>query len=295
MSTLSPHPGTSAPSAGIGRASSGQTSTPPSPGGHRLDDTERRRFDQEGFAVARGLFRAEEVTELRDEFMAMHAAGPIPGHFEPVADAHDVLRAYPRIMHPHQVNDVALRYLLDPRIGEILTDLFGEEPLAAQSMFYFKPPGARGQALHQDNFYLRVEPGTCIAAWVACDVIDRANGGLEVVPGTHRMDLFCPEDADPTVSFTREYVPPPPGLRPVPVDMEPGDVLFFNGSLVHGSGPNTTTDRFRRSFICHYVGRSSERISRFYRTLTMDGEPVVLDESVGGGPCGTEDVIAGPH
>ncbi|REF35389.1 phytanoyl-CoA dioxygenase PhyH [Thermasporomyces composti] len=214
MSTLPPQTGTSAPPADIGRAGSGQT--PASRRQHRLDDTERRRFDEEGFAVARGLFSAEEVAELRDEFMAMHAAGPIPGHFEPVPDAEDVLRAYPRIMHPHQVNGVALRYLLDPRIRDVLTDLFGEEPLAAQSMFYFKPPGARGQALHQDNFYLRVEPGTCIAAWLACDVIDRANGGLEVVPGTHRMDLFCPEEADPSVSFTREYVPPPPGLRPVP-------------------------------------------------------------------------------
>ena len=151
--------------------------------------------------------------------------------------------------------------------------------LAAQSMFYFKPPGARGQALHQDNFYLRVEPGTCVAAWIACDVIDRENGGLEVVPGTHRMDVFCPEEADEGLSFAREYVPPPPGLAPVPVDMEPGDVLFFNGSLVHGSQPNRSADRFRRSFIGHYVGRSTERIGRFY--------PTAVDER-GSGPAAGE-------
>jgi ectoine hydroxylase-related dioxygenase (phytanoyl-CoA dioxygenase family) len=162
-------------------------------------------------------------------------------------------------------------------------------------MFYFKPPGARGQALHQDNFYLRVEPGTCVAAWVACDVIDRENGGLEVVPGTHRMDLFCPEEADAEVSFVREYVPPPPGLAAVPVDMAPGDVLFFNGSLVHGSQPNRTADRFRRSFIGHYVGRSTERIGRYYDVLTMSGAPVPLPENEGAGPCGTEFEPAGAH
>jgi len=59
---------------------------------------------------------------------------------------------------------LALRYLLDDRLEDVLTDLFGEEPLAAQSMLYFKPPGAKGQALHQVNFYLKVEPGICIAA-----------------------------------------------------------------------------------------------------------------------------------
>ncbi|MFI6789146.1 phytanoyl-CoA dioxygenase family protein [Nonomuraea sp. NPDC050383] len=254
-------------------------------------------FHDRGYAVVPGLLAPAEAAELRDTFMELHAGGPIPGHFQPQPQEpgrpYDILRDYPRVMHPHQVNGLALRRLLDPRIAAILRELLGEEPIAAQSMFYFKPPGARGQALHQDNFYLQVEPGTCVAAWIALDRIDRANGGLEVVPGTHKMDLFCPEEADLDVSFTREYVPPPPGLEPVPVDMEAGDVLFFNGSLVHGSGPNTTADRFRRSFICHYTGRSAERISVHYPTLTMSGEPVTLEPAVGGGPCGTD--VTGPH
>ncbi|MEU7743387.1 phytanoyl-CoA dioxygenase family protein [Nonomuraea sp. NPDC049158] len=254
-------------------------------------------FHDRGFVLVPGLLAADEVAELREEFMALHARGPIPGHFSPKpqdpGQPYDILRDYPRVMHPHQVNDVALRYLLDARIAAVLRDLLGEEPIAAQSMFYFKPPGARGQALHQDNFYLRVEPGTCVAAWVALDRVDRANGGLEVVPGTHLMDLFCPEEADNDVSFTKDYVPPPPGLERVPVDMDPGDVLFFNGSLVHGSEPNSTADRFRRSFICHYAGRSAERIAAYYPTLTMSGDPVQLQPATGGGPCGTE--AAGPH
>ncbi|MGW1029652.1 phytanoyl-CoA dioxygenase family protein [Streptomyces sp. NPDC002577] len=264
-----------------------------------LLDAARRQFDEEGFTVVRALFAPAEIEALNAEFTALHAAGPIPGHFEPRATGTgtpaDPLHLYPRVMHPHRINDLALRFLLEPRLRDVLEAILGEEVLAAQSMFYFKPPGARGQALHQDNFYLRVEPGTCVAAWIACDVIDRDNGGLEVVPGTHRMDLFCPEEADPGVSFAREYVPPPPGLTAVPVDMAPGDVLFFNGSLVHGSQPNRTTDRFRRSFICHYAGRSAERIGHWYDALTMDGRRLALPESEGAGPCGTEFAPNGPH
>ncbi|MFH9008011.1 phytanoyl-CoA dioxygenase family protein [Streptomyces afghaniensis] len=257
----------------------------------------REGFEEDGFTVVRGLFGADEAARLCDEFAALRAAGPVPGHFEPRASGPgaDPLHVWPRVMHPHEINDLARDVLLDARLRTVLEELLGEEVLAAQSMFYFKPPGARGQALHQDNFYLRVEPGTCVAAWLACEAIDRENGGLEVVPGTHRMDLFCPEEADAGVSFAREYVPPPPGLAAVPVDMEPGDVLFFNGSLVHGSQPNRAVDRFRRSFIGHYVGRSAERIGRFYRTLTMNGARVVLPESEGAGPCGTEFAPQGPH
>jgi phytanoyl-CoA hydroxylase len=262
-----------------------------------LSREQLRSFNDDGYLIVRGLFSAAEVDALRETFMAMHAAGPIPGVFNSVPPEKangDVLKIYPRMMHPHRVNDLARRTLLDPRLAAILADLFGEEPLAAQSMLYFKPPGARGQALHQDNFYLKVEPGTCIAAWLALDSADRENGGLEVVPGTHAMDIFCPEEADLDVSFTREYVPPPPGLEAIPMDLDPGDVLFFNGSLVHGSGPNRSTDRFRRSYICHYIGRSAERMSTWYRPiLTMTGEEVNIDANTGGGPCGVE--AAGPH
>ncbi|WBO62305.1 phytanoyl-CoA dioxygenase family protein [Streptomyces camelliae] len=260
-----------------------------------LPETLRQRFEEDGFTVVRALFDRAEAERLCDVFAALHAAGPVPGHFEPRPADPDPLRRHPRVMQPHEFSAPARELLLDARLRTVLEVLFGEEVLAAQSMFYFKPPGARGQALHQDNFYLRVEPGTCIAAWVACEPIDRENGGLEVVPGTHRMDLFCPELADEEQSFAREYVPPPPGLVPVAVDLAPGDVLFFNGSLVHGSGPNRSADRFRRSFIGHYVGRSAERIGAYYRTLAMSGERVPLAESEGAGPCGTEFVPHGPH
>ncbi|WP_367319092.1 phytanoyl-CoA dioxygenase family protein [Streptomyces sp. HUAS ZL42] len=254
-----------------------------------------RQWQEDGFTVVRGMFGHDEIDRLCDGFAALHTAGrPVPGHFEPRPGS-DPLAGYPRVMHPHVINPRAREVLLDARLRDVLELLLGEEVLAAQSMFYFKPPGARGQALHQDNFYLRVEPGTCVAAWIACDVIDRENGGLEVVPGTHRMDLFCPEEADEEVSFAREYVAPPPGLEAVPVDMAPGDVLFFNGSVVHGSQPNRTADRFRRSFIGHYVGRSAERIGQYYRTLSMSGERVALAESEGAGPCGTEFAPHGPH
>ncbi len=55
-------------------------------------------------------------------------------------------------------------------------------------------------------------------------------------------------------SFTGGATVMPPGARAVGVDLDPGDVLFFAGATIHGSHRNTTSDRFRRAFICHYVG-----------------------------------------
>ncbi|RAP77897.1 phytanoyl-CoA dioxygenase family protein [Paenibacillus montanisoli] len=250
---------------------------------------QRRRYAEDGFVVI-SLLTDTEKDDMLATFMEMHAAGPIPGCFAPVpkeqADG-DILKLYPRMMHPHKVSDKVMGYMLHPKIMDAISSLLEEEPLAGQSMFYFKPPGAKGQALHQDNFYMKVEPGTCIAAWVALDDADEANGGLYIVPQTNTLDLQCPHKADPALSFTQDEVDVPDGLSPVPVRMKAGDVLFFNGSVIHGSYPNQSKDRFRRSFICHYAGSSITRIgSHFAPLYSRDGQQVSLQANEDGGPCG---------
>ena len=70
--------------------------------------------------------------------------------------------------------------------------------------------------------------------------------------------------------------------------MAPGDVLFFNGQIVHGSLPNATTDRFRRALIGHYIqGEASQVTKSCHPALRMDGTVLEdLDVSQGGGTCG---------
>ncbi|KAH8750253.1 hypothetical protein F5882DRAFT_487957 [Hyaloscypha sp. PMI_1271] len=63
----------------------------------------------------------------------------------------------------------------------------------APLMFYFKPPKAPGQALHQDNLFPQARPEMCIAVWIAIGRINGENGGLQVVPGSHKYNLVCPE------------------------------------------------------------------------------------------------------
>jgi ectoine hydroxylase-related dioxygenase (phytanoyl-CoA dioxygenase family) len=253
-------------------------------------------FEREGYLIVRGLYTADETAAMRDHFMALHAQSPIGDYYRamPLAESGgDLLRHYPRMVNPHRFDAVARAYTLDPRIGASMADLFGEEPLAAQSMHYFKPPGARGQALHQDDFYLRTRPGRCIASWLALDPATRDNGGLFVVPGSHRIDILCPRPADMTRSFTIEEVDPPAGLEPVPADLDSGDVLFFNGSVIHGSWPNVTEDRFRRSFICHYVSASTTAMAAGYSPLLrFSGKEYPIEAVEGGGPCGSEEMAA---
>jgi hypothetical protein len=238
--------------------------------------------------LVRALFEASEAAFWRDHFTELRLAGTYPGDVIGVdPSSSDPLRKYPRMIHMHRWDEVALAWLLEPRLARVLTSILrGREPFAVQTMLYFKPPGARGQAPHQDQYYLRASPGTCVAAWMALDACDDENGCLQVVPGSHEWPVLCTVPADTSRSFTDVTVPLPSDVELVQVPMQPGDVLFFNGSLVHGSEPNTS-GRFRRALIGHYVEGEATQVARWYHpVLRLDGSEVDLLQSSGGGICG---------
>jgi ectoine hydroxylase-related dioxygenase (phytanoyl-CoA dioxygenase family) len=188
----------------------------------------------------------------------------------------------------HRWDEVTLHWFTEPRLNEMLTGLLGREPFAVQTMVYFKPPKARGQALHQDNYYLRAKPGTCCAAWMALEDVDEENGCLQVVPGSQDWPVLCTVPADITQSFTDVMTPIPEGTPVIPMRMKPGDVLFFNGQLVHGSLPNVSKDRFRRSLIAHYIEGEAQQVAAWNKpALRMDGSIVELETSENGSKCGT--------
>lgn len=248
-------------------------------------------YRRDGVVTARSVLASDEVETIREAFMAEIEGGVRLGWDDGVPSG-DILARYPRLVQPHrrpdtEVGRLARRYLLDERLLGLASTLVGPV-LGAQSMFYFKPPTARGQALHQDNSSLRTHPETCLAAWIAIDDADGTNGGLVVVPGSHRLDLGCPDPsgADREDSWSSEGLTPPAELPVVQTELQAGDAIFFHGNLIHGSHRNSS-DRFRRALIFHYVPAASTRVARLYQPLLdPEGRQVVIDEALGGGPCG---------
>ena len=246
-------------------------------------------YETGGAVHLRGVLTDEEITELREAFTSHIETDGRGGAFHETPEG-DPLHAYPRMIQPHRAEHtpgrLSHRWLLEQRVMGRVAEAVG--PVwAAQSMFYFKPAGARGQAMHQDNYFLQSHPETCIAAWIAVDDCDAENGALTVVPGTNRYEIECPEEADATESFTTITVSIPEHLSVVQTDMRAGDMLIFHGSLVHGSKPNTSTDRFRRSLIFHYIPEGSREVAAGYQPLLdARGEEVEIEASENGGTCG---------
>ncbi len=236
--------------------------------------TDVEAYRHQGFLIARGLFPAGEISDLGDAAMAQAGLGPVPGLYDEYHHfgSDDPLSRFPRMLMPHRQRGLEIGWLaesmrFDARLHGWLRALLGENPCAAQSMFYFKPPGSRGQDMHQDDFYLRTSPGSCLAAWIAVDRADDENGGLRLAVGSHRLPLLPTRQADLTTSFTDDGVDVPAGMALAAPELDPGDVLFFGGAMIHGSGPNRSRGRFRCSFICHYVGASTTHINPWNRPV----------------------------
>ena len=255
-----------------------------------LSIEQKQHFDASGYCVVAGLFTETEIGEIEEFFEEYKACGGSVFDGGSTYQEIDPTKRQVRAMHPHRYSAKARGWLLNPNVAAVLEELLGKPALGAQSMYYFKPPGAKGQGMHQDNFYLMSKPATCIAAWTAIDSADLDNGCLWVVPESHRQEIFCPENgAEKWLGYGDSHITKfPRDRKPVAVPVPRGSTMFFSGNLIHGSGPNRTTDRARRTFIGHYIDSASEQVASFYHpVLDMRGE-VVGDVKIteGGGPCG---------
>ena len=98
---------------------------------------------------------------------------------------------------------------------------------------------------------------------IAVDDCDKENGQMMVIPKSNKLGLQEVEETDMTKSFTTGQSVIPKNSNIIGIDMKCGDVLFFDGFLIHGSYLNTSKTRFRRAFIAHYYSKN-------YEVLSMD-------------------------
>jgi phytanoyl-CoA hydroxylase len=113
---------------------------------------------------------------------------------------------------------------------------------------------------HQDLGVLlpEADSSTILSCWVAVTDADEENGCMQVVPRSHRQDLYdhCP--TEPQTGIPEHLLALD---EAVTLPMRAGSVLFFGQSLLHGSLDNLSDDRVRISMDLRYqpAGQPSGR------------------------------------
>jgi ectoine hydroxylase-related dioxygenase (phytanoyl-CoA dioxygenase family) len=210
-----------------------------------------RQYTDEGYAVARGVFSAEEIAELdvaarelfrrKDLIDSNNIRCRWQNHwqtgecrfdgFDPVID-----------LSPEYA-----RAARSPRLLDLIGGLYGEQACLFKDKVIFKPPGALGYALHQDYIAWTSFPKTFLTAIVAIDPCDADNGATEVFPRYHLKGCLSPPDG----MYHRLPDEAVDNVSGVVLSLGPGDVAIFGGFTPHRSAPNRS-DRWRRLLYVSY-------------------------------------------
>ncbi|HEX8551297.1 MAG TPA: phytanoyl-CoA dioxygenase family protein [Abditibacteriaceae bacterium] len=285
---------------------------------YRVSVEEYIRFRRSGYLVVPNLVSPEEVAELRqhtedlmqgklpqqqtqmrerdvksDSGINTQGLEAPPAHLSPDEKAQYFLR----IHMLHRKLELHERYMLHPRVLDVLEAIIGPDVLALQTMLFLKPPGKPGQGWHQDSYYIPTHPDTLCGAWIAIDDCDEQNGamwfaktscdepvyppvngggyGMRVLGDIHGVNGVSNtnDDENDLARIADRY-------DQILVPAKAGDVVFFGGHVLHRSKFNWSEDRYRRSFVSHYCN------ARSFTQWGADGERPELTDPINWGTNG---------
>lgn len=222
-----------------------------------ISDADVNSYHDNGYLVVPGLVNPEGVEVLRRDATRV-CRGEYPHEAlrpsDPGESDDDVLARYLCIHQPHKISPVLLETgVKHAGMAAVLDRLIGPDVKCMQSMLFIKPPGFQGQGWHQDEIYIPTRDRSLTGGWIALDDATEENGCLWVLPGSNKgilYELRSHENPDEFDGTGESY-----GFDPsdeIPVEAKTGDVVFFNGYLLHRSFKNRSTT-YRRVLVNHYM------------------------------------------
>ena len=227
-----------------------------------LSSEQIKHYSDDGFLVVPNLLSIQEV----DVFVEYEATQ------DPERRNH---------LDNHKRDEHWARVAKHPNVvGPIKQILNSQTPWIVQTMYLEKRPAepGKGTALHQDSHYLPNEPNTLMACWLAMSDTDGENGGLCVVPGSHRRGLFPTHKAtnskDHQVWESEHLMRDRSGKEwkeqfySFEIDgldlstvanlaVPKGAGVFFSSHTIHGSYGNKSPNRVRRAFATHFIAEGT--------------------------------------
>jgi phytanoyl-CoA hydroxylase len=225
--------------------------------------TERERFLAEGFVVMRRLADSVTCQRVLARAQAELAAEQAPVEYEaqlhyPGAPAsleapggHTVRRLLQACARDAVFRDWATSPVVAAHLRQLLGPRVGLAQAHHNCVMTKQPRYSSATGWHQDVRYWSFERPELVSVWLALGEERPANGGLHVIPGSHRMELE--RDRFDAALFLREDLAANRPLldRCTPVELTAGDVLFFHCRTLHAASANAT-DAIKFSLVFTY-------------------------------------------
>jgi len=220
-------------------------------------------FDRKGFLRLGKVATQEEVAAVRQRMDdIMHGRVPVEGIYFQMDTESGAYEDVPsggafqgpsdnyRKIQELERDPVILRYVQHPFFRELCEQLIGPEVTTYRTMFMNKPAG-RGTVLpyHQDagsQWSLSKDPE--VTVWTALDPTSKANGCVQVIPGSHKLGLLSERGHTITREQEAMYCPEEKSEY---LEGEVGEVFLLHNLLLHRSGVNPTGQSRRALSVCY--------------------------------------------
>ena len=209
----------------------------------RLTDSQRTRFEDDGFLILPSLFSAVEVEALRSELPRLFAERR-PENFREKAS--DAVRT---AMGLHLRSDIYARVVRHPRLVEPATQILGDELYVQQAKVNAKEAFSGDVwQWHYDFATHHGEDGVpeplALNLHIFLDEVNEFNGPLVFIRGSHRRGPAPATLDTQTTSYPLWVVDNDTVTKLIAegglaaAKGPPGTVLIFGDTLVHGSSIN---------------------------------------------------------
>lgn len=230
-----------------------------------LTPDQRAAYDRDGFVVVPDILSEDEMAAYKGRATEI-ARGDVPTEaggrlVQDVRFAKGLLplpadpeMALWKLLNPDRFDGLFYQFVETPRLLDALEDIVGPDIFTFLLMLIYKPPGMEDAVhpFHQDAYYFPFGPhDLCVAAWLPLDDADAENGGLTVLPGSHKGPLMNHTVPGGVQNFGNFEIPDADNHEDaVTLAVKAGDLVLFHARTWHKTTGNTS-GRMRRVMTVH--------------------------------------------
>jgi ectoine hydroxylase-related dioxygenase (phytanoyl-CoA dioxygenase family) len=172
---------------------------------------------------------------------------------------------YPRIVESYKFSENCKKLALHNSIYTRLKFFYSSEPKAFSTINFLH---STQQPLHSDFVHFgTIPPRMLVGAWVALEDINPDSGPLQVVPESHKLELFDydsmnlprPKNLNSVklnYQFYEQYilkVIQDKALKAVTPTLKKGDCILWEANMLHGSPVCNNSSITRKSQVTHWT------------------------------------------
>lgn len=157
----------------------------------------------------------------------------------------------------HETSTYLHDICMNPRIHDLVEGVLGPNFYCWASSFFIKEAHSTSTVgWHQDAYYWPMTPHNSVTVWLAFDDVDAVNGGMKLIPGSHRGGLVKHQrntETDSVLSLQLADGSDFSSDSAIQFRLKAGQCSLHDDRAIHGS-PANPSDRRRAGLTIRYSG-----------------------------------------